>query len=177
MIKSKIKFTQGILVVKIKFEEKLERINHGFKIVKENKITPNQLNKKGIKINHDGKRRSAFDLLSFKNISFEDIKNIWPEIGFIKKDVEEQIEIESQYAGYLDRQRDDIKDFKKEEALLLPKNLDYKKIGSLSNEIVEKLTSLRPPTLGAASRISGVTPAAIIALLRFVKRQNNSRAA
>ena len=162
---------------KIKFEEKLERINHGFKIVKENKITPNQLNKKGIKINHDGKRRSAFDLLSFKNISFEDIKNIWPEIGFIKKDVEEQIEIESQYAGYLDRQRDDIKDFKKEEALLLPKNLDYKKIGSLSNEIVEKLTSLRPPTLGAASRISGVTPAAIIALLRFVKRQNNSRAA
>ena len=85
----------------------------------------------------------------------------------------EQIEIESQYAGYLDRQRDDIKDFKKEEMLLLPKDLDYKSVGSLSNEIVEKLSLIRPPTLGAASRISGVTPAAIIALLRHVKREKN----
>ena len=73
------------------------------------------------------------------------------------------------------KQREDIKDFKKEEALLLPKNIDYKAVGSLSNEIVEKLSAAQPPTLGAALRISGVTPAAIIALLRFVKKQRNSQ--
>ena len=155
---------------KKEFEKKLERIKKGFEIIKKNKISPNELNKMGIFINHDGKKRSGFDLLSFKNINFEDIKKIWPETHVLEKDVVEQIEIESQYAGYLDRQRDDIKDFKKEELLILPKNIDYKMVGSLSNEVVEKLTAAQPPTLGAASRISGITPAAIIALLRFVKK-------
>jgi len=157
------------------FEKKIERINSGFSIVKSNKISPNQLAKKGIKINLDGKKRSAFELLSFKNISFGDINKIWPETKNIEKDVIEQIEIESQYTGYLDRQREDINDFKKEESLILPTELDYKNVGSLSNEIIEKLTAAQPPTLGAASRISGVTPAAIIALLRFVKKQKNSK--
>tara|TARA_B100001540_G_scaffold241579_1_gene216371 strand:- start:228 stop:2102 length:1875 start_codon:yes stop_codon:yes gene_type:complete len=158
------------------FEKKIERINAGFSIVKTNKISPNQLSKKGIKINLDGKKRSAFELLSFKNISFGDIAKIWPETKKIEKDVIEQIEIESQYTGYLDRQREDISDFKKEESLILPTELDYNSVGSLSNEIIEKLSAAQPPTLGAASRISGVTPAAIIALLRFVKKQKNSKA-
>ena len=99
------------------------------------------------------------------------------ETKSITKDVVEQIEIESQYFGYLDRQRDDINDFKKEEVLLLPKDLNYNSVGSLSNEIVEKLSVIRPPTLGAASRVSGVTPAAIIALLRFVKKQKKLKVA
>ena len=159
------------------FEEKLDRLISGFNIVRSNKISPNELAKKGIKINHDGKKRSAFDLLSFKNISFRDIKIIWPSTKLIEPDVVEQIEIESQYSGYLDRQREDINDFKKEESLLLPKNIDYKAVGSLSNEVVEKLTLAQPPTLGAASRISGITPAAIIALLRFVKKRKNHKAA
>ena len=159
------------------FERKLNKITEGFDLVNKYKISPNKLEKSGIKINHDGKKRSAFELLSFKNISFNDIGNIWPEIKSIGKEVEEQIIIESQYSGYLDRQREDINDFKKEENLLLPKNLDYKSIGSLSSEIVEKLSLAQPPTLGAASRISGITPAAIIALLRFVKKQKNFRAA
>ena len=77
------------------FEKKIERINAGFSIVKTNKISPNQLSKKGIKINLDGKKRSAFELLSFKNISFDDIAKIWPETKKIEKDVIEQIEIES----------------------------------------------------------------------------------
>ena len=160
-----------------KFERKLEKIKTGFDLVKKNIISPNQLEKKGIKINHDGKKRSAFELLSFKNICFKDINNIWPETESIEKDIVEQIEIESQYAGYLERQREDISDFKKDETLLLPKNIDYKNVGSLSNEIIEKLSAAQPPTLGAASRISGVTPAAIIALLRFVKKNQNTKAA
>ena len=159
------------------FEEKRDRIKKGFDIINKNKISPNELQKKGIQINHDGKKRSALDLLSFKNINFSDINLIWPETKNIEEDVVEQIKIESQYKGYLDRQRDDIKDFKKEEMLALPKNINYKLVGSLSNEIVEKLTLTKPPTLGAASRISGVTPAAIIALLRFVKKNKNNKAA
>jgi tRNA uridine 5-carboxymethylaminomethyl modification enzyme len=159
------------------FEKKLERINSGFDLVKKNKISPNELAKKGVFINYDGKKRTAFQLLSFKSIFFSDINRIWPETKSIEADVVEQIEIESQYSGYLDRQREDINDFKKEEMLLLPKNLNYNSVGSLSNEIVEKLSSIRPPTLGAASRISGVTPAAIIALLRFVKKQKKIKVA
>ena len=159
------------------FKNKLKQLQEGFSLVKKYSISPNKLEKNGIMINHDGKKRSAFDLLSFENVSFSDINNIWPETKFIKDDIREQIEIETQYAGYLERQREDIIDFKREEELTLPKNLDYKTIGSLSNEIVEKLTLVRPPTLGAASRISGVTPAAIIALLRYVKKQKNNKAA
>ena len=162
---------------KVEFEKKLEKIVEGFALIKKHKISPNELKKNGIKINHDGKKRSAFELLSFKNIFFSDINRIWPETKKLEKDVVEQIIIESKYSGYLDRQRQDIKDFKKEELLKLPKNLNYKEVGSLSNEIVEKLSKVQPPTLGAASRISGVTPAAIISLLRFVKKQKNNKAA
>jgi len=162
---------------KLLFEKKLEKILIGFNLVKKTKISPNELFKKGIKINHDGRKRSAFDLLSFKNISFNEIKRIWPELKTIEKDVEEQINIESQYSGYLERQRNDIEDFKKEETLIIPYDTDYTKVGSLSNEVVEKLSGIRPPTLGAASRISGVTPAAIIALLRFVKKLKNNKVA
>ena len=162
---------------KMIFKNKLKQLQEGFSLVKKYSISPNKLEKNGIMINHDGKKRSAFDLLSFENVSFSDVNNIWPETKFIKDDIREQIEIETQYSGYLERQREDIIDFKREEELTLPKNLDYKTIGSLSNEIVEKLTLVRPPTLGAASRISGVTPAAIIALLRYVKKQKNNKAA
>ena len=159
------------------FEEKIEKIKSSFSLVRSKKISPNELSKKGIKINHDGKKRTAFELLSYKNISFKHINKIWPETKEIEEEIFEQIIIESQYSGYLNRQREDIIDFKKEEELIIPTNLDYKKVGSLSNEIIEKLTTTQPPTLGAASRISGVTPAAIIALLRFVKKQKNTKAA
>ena len=160
---------------KKEFEEKLQKLKDGFSLVVRKKISPNELSKKGIKINHDGKKRNAIELLSFKNISFEDINNIWPETKTLDPVVVEQINIESQYLGYLDRQRNDIKDFEKEEGLFIPANINYKTVGSLSNEIVEKLTKIQPPTLGAASRISGVTPAALIALLRFVKKQKNQK--
>ena len=95
----------------------------------------------------------------------------------MEDDVIEQIEIEAKYAGYLDRQKMDIKDFENEENLIIPRSTNYKLVGSLSNEIIEKLFKIKPPTLGAASRISGVTPAAIIALLRYIKKNKNKKAA
>ena len=159
------------------FEKKLLNINKGFSIVKSIMASPNQLNKYGININHDGKKRSIFEVLSFSNIKFENLSSIWPEIKKIDNDTKEQIEIESTYSGYIKRQMNDIEDFKKDEKLKIPENINYNKVGSLSNEILEKLKKITPPTIGAASRISGITPAAIIAILRFVKKNKNKKAA
>ena len=160
-----------------KFEKKSKRIKEGFKFVKKFKFSPDVLLKKGIKINKDGKKRNIIDLLSFSNITTPKLKKILPELNNLEDDVMEQIEIEAKYTGYLDRQRMDIQDFEKEENLKIPKSTNYKLVGSLSNEIVEKLSKIKPPTLGAASRISGVTPAATIALLRYIKKNKNKKAA
>ena len=159
------------------FDKKISDIKNGFKLVKDIKFSPNQLQKKNIKIKLDGKKRSVFELLSYKNISFQKLEKILPELKNLDFNTKEQIQIESIYFNYLSRQRADIDDFKREEGLKIPKIIDYKKVGSLSNEIIEKLTKSKPPNLGAASRISGVTPAAIIAIMRYVKKNKNKKAA
>ncbi len=159
------------------FLEKKEKIGKGFELAAKLIASPNQLSNKGIKINHDGRKRSIIELLAFSNINFSKLEKVWPEIECLDKETREQILIEARYAGYLNRQRSDIKDLKKDENLKIPKITNYKKIGSLSNEVVEKLTKIQPPTLGAASRISGVTPAAIIALLRHIKKNNKNKMA
>ena len=161
----------------ILFENKIKKIQDGFNIAKKSKISPDALLKEGIKINKDGKIRNVIDLLSFSNISFLKLKKIFPELSKLNNEVIEQIEIEAKYSGYLQRQRLDILDFKRDEGLKIPNDIDYKKVGSLSNEVVEKLLKIKPPSLGAASRISGVTPAAIIAILRFIKKNKNKKAA
>ena len=159
------------------FDKKIKRIKNGFGLIKGLVVSPNQLKKKNINIKLDGKKRSVMDLLAYKNINFSKLESVWPKLKDIDLDVKEQIEIESIYSSYLKRQRADIEDFKKEEGLLIPKNINFKLVGSLSNEIVEKLSATKPPTLGAASRISGVTPAAIIAIMRFLKKLKNNKAA
>ncbi len=162
---------------KKEFNKKNQKLTDGFKLAKKLILSPNQLLKKNIKIKLDGKKRSVMDLLSYKNINFNKLEKIWPELALLDKEIKEQIKIESTYSNYLDRQRADIDDFKKEESLVIPKTTNFKEVGSLSNEIVEKLSKINPPTLGAASRISGVTPAAIIAIMRFLKKQKNNKAA
>ncbi|MAY99862.1 MAG: tRNA uridine-5-carboxymethylaminomethyl(34) synthesis enzyme MnmG, partial [Micavibrio sp.] len=139
--------------------------------------TPTSLKKMGLNINQDGQRRSAFDLLRYPNIAFADLVQIWPELADIKPEIAEQIEIDALYAGYLDRQQVDIESFRKDENLTLPKDMDYRAIGSLSNEICQKLEAVRPETLGAASRIAGITPSAIVSLLKYTKRLKNQDAA
>ena len=159
------------------FEKKISDIKSGFKLVNNIKFSPNELQKNNIKIKLDGKKRSVFELLSYKNINFEKLEKICPELKKINYSTKEQIQIESIYFNYLSRQRTDIDDFRREEGLKIPKIIKYKKVGSLSNEIIEKLTKIKPPTLGAASRISGVTPAAIIAIMRYIKKNKNNKAA
>ncbi len=162
---------------KVEFEKKMEKIKVGFNIAKKLSLSPTQLQKKNIKIKLDGKKRSVIDLLSYKNVDFKKLEKIWPQLSRLSNDVREQIEIESTYSSYLKRQKTDIEDFKKEEGLRIPKATNFKNVGSLSNEVVEKLTKIQPPTLGAAARISGITPAALIAIMRYIKKQKNTKAA
>ena len=128
----------------------------------------------GIKIKQDGVIRSASEILAFPNIGKEILRQIWPDVGGIEPRIFEQVAIEAKYRHYLERQAADIEAFKRDEYLALPTDLDYGKIGGLSAEARNKLRLASPTTLGAASRISGVTPAAITALLRYVKKSDSS---
>ncbi len=135
--------------------------------------TPNELGQFDIQVNRDGVRRSVLDLLRMPNISWNDMVRVFPELLVFTQQVVDQLEIDAVYSGYMDRQEADISAFKRDENLILPADLDYGMIGSLSTEIRVKLQDARPETLGAASRIPGVTPAAVVALLRYVKRKDD----
>ena len=134
------------------------------------RASPNELAKHGIAASRNGVARSALDLMAMPNVSFSALVDVWPTLSGLADPIREQLEIDSLYAGYLTRQDADISAFKKDEGLALPAALDYGAIGGLSTEVCEKLKRIQPETLGAASRISGVTPAAIVAILRYVKR-------
>ncbi|PWC52617.1 tRNA uridine-5-carboxymethylaminomethyl(34) synthesis enzyme MnmG [Azospirillum sp. TSO22-1] len=141
-------------------------------LVRSLQATPAELVRLGIAVNQDGVRRSAADLLRYPDIDLPSLTRVWPELSEIAGDVAEQLEIDGKYAGYLDRQEADIRAFRKDEALTLPDDLDVDAVGSLSTEIRTKLRQVRPATLGAAARIPGMTPAALVALLRHVKRRD-----
>jgi tRNA uridine 5-carboxymethylaminomethyl modification enzyme len=139
-------------------------------LVKRLALTPPVLRAHGLAINQDGVPRSAADLLAYPEVDLARLSAIWPELRGIPADIAEQIEIDGKYSGYLERQDADIRAFRRDEALRLPRDLDYESIGSLSTEIRLKLSAAQPETLGAAARVSGVTPAALVALLRHVRR-------
>jgi len=152
------------------FGAKADALAVGRALVGALQATPAELVRQGIAVNQDGVRRSAADLLRYPDIDLSVLARVWPELGAIPTDVAEQLEIDGKYAGYLDRQEADIRAFRKDEALALPDDLDVDAIGSLSAEVRQKLRTARPATLGAATRIPGITPAALVALLRHVKR-------
>ncbi|OUS14887.1 hypothetical protein A9Q97_03440 [Rhodospirillales bacterium 47_12_T64] len=155
----------------------MKQLNSAREFALNNKATPNELISYGINVNKDGQRRSIFDLLRYPDVTITVLSKVWPELGSIDPLVIEQLEIDASYAGYIERQDADIRAFRKDEALKLPSSLDYASVPSLSNEIVQKLNQSRPDTLGAASRISGVTPAALVSLLRYVRRLDKNDAA
>ena len=136
---------------------------------------PHELARFGIRASQDGRPRSAAQLLGYPDVDLARLAKIWPELADVPADVAIVVETEHRYAGYLRRQEADIEAFRKDEALSLPGDLDYGSVGGLSTEIRDKLDGARPATLGAASRIAGVTPAALIALLRHVRRDGGYR--
>jgi tRNA uridine 5-carboxymethylaminomethyl modification enzyme len=135
--------------------------------------TPNQLRDSGLTVNLDGVRRNAGELLAYPGVNLARLAAIWPELLDLDAPTVEQLEMDAHYQGYLGRQEADIQAFRRDESLCLPPDLDYGAIDSLSIEVRSKLTATRPTTLGAAARISGVTPVALTALLRHVKRAND----
>ncbi|MBF0268079.1 MAG: tRNA uridine-5-carboxymethylaminomethyl(34) synthesis enzyme MnmG [Alphaproteobacteria bacterium] len=133
--------------------------------------SPTSLVEAGLQVRLDGQARSAFDLLSYPDVSLERLSAIWPELGGIGGAARESLEIEGRYQGYLSRQQRDVDSYRSEEEKKLPSDLDYDAVGGLSNEVRAKLKAVRPTSLGAAGRIPGITPAAIIALLAHVTKR------
>jgi tRNA uridine 5-carboxymethylaminomethyl modification enzyme len=154
-----------------RFTAKIAALDEARRRLAELRMTPPALKRHGIAVNEDGVARNAAELLAYPGVDLVRLAAVWPELGALSPEIAEQLEIDSRYAGYLERQERDIASFRRDEALLLPADLDYAAVGSLSREISGKLAVARPATLGAAARISGVTPAALVALLRHVKRR------
>ncbi|MBH00843.1 MAG: tRNA uridine-5-carboxymethylaminomethyl(34) synthesis enzyme MnmG [Candidatus Pelagibacter sp.] len=135
-------------------------------------ITPSLASKYGINIAKDGMIRSAAQILGQKSVKMLKIREIWPEIQYVSREIDEQLEINAHYTGYLKKQKADILAFKRDENLLIPQNLNYDKFSGLSNEIKSKLKKIKPKTMGQALRIDGVTPAAVYILLSHLKRKS-----
>ncbi|UES42348.1 tRNA uridine-5-carboxymethylaminomethyl(34) synthesis enzyme MnmG [Roseibium aggregatum] len=159
------------------FEDKMARISTARELLTRLTVTPSEAQKKGLPVNQDGIRRSAFDLLSYPNVTFEGLTDIWPELKDIDPAIAEQVATDALYAVYLDRQMADIEALKRDEALSIPDGFDYEAIIGLSNEVRQKLIDVRPATLGQASRMDGMTPAALTLILSHLKRQSQKGAA
>jgi tRNA uridine 5-carboxymethylaminomethyl modification enzyme len=140
-------------------------------------ITPRQAQQAGLAVNQDGRRRSVLELISHPQIGFDKTATVFPTLHGFSERTRSQLEVEAVYSGYLDRQEADIIAFRRDETLLIDQNLDYDGIGGLSSEAREKLKSVRPTTLGQASRIEGITAGAVTALLAVVRRGNHKRTA
>lgn len=131
--------------------------------------TPKELIALGFNINQDGTRRTPLDMLAYQNVTWNDLVRAWPSLGKIRADVAELLEIEGRYSGYLTRQQMDIDAFRKDEALKIPYDTNYRKIGGLSAEIIGRLERTRPATIGAMMRMTGTTPASVTAVLGYLK--------
>ncbi len=153
------------------FHVKHQELHKARELASSLKASPSALAKFDISINQDGVLRSALDLLAYPEMNWERLTSLWPQLAPIPGGVVEQLTVDARYDGYLARQRQDIAAYRRDEALELPADLDYAAIGSLSTEVRQKLQAQKPATLGQAARISGVTPAALVALLKHVRRR------
>ena len=135
-------------------------------------ITPSKILKYGINIAKDGVKRSASKVLAQKSVNMSKIREIWPEISYVSREIDEQLEIKSHYRGYLKKQNADILAFKRDENLIIPDSINYDSFSGLSNEVKSKFKKIRPKTMGQALRIDGITPAAVYILLSHVKRKS-----
>ncbi|KQT48296.1 tRNA uridine 5-carboxymethylaminomethyl modification protein [Devosia sp. Leaf420] len=152
------------------FETKLAALTAGRKKLHESVASPSQARKAGIPINEDGKRRSAFEILSYPDLGWDDIVRLWPELSDVPEAVREQLGIDAQYAVYLDRQQADIESMRRDETRHIPDDMDYNAIPGLSMELRQKLSQFRPQTIAQAQTMDGMTPAAVTLLLAVLRR-------
>jgi tRNA uridine 5-carboxymethylaminomethyl modification enzyme len=153
-----------------KHREKLSALNDAREFARSASITPKEAERHGLSLNKDGQRRTAFELLSYPHVTISDLAKIWPRFGELAPNIAEQIEIDAKYDVYLSRQAADIAAYRRDESFELPDDFDYASLPGLSNEMKQKLQMHRPRTIGHASRIDGVTPAALTLLVAHVRR-------
>ena len=154
------------------FKDKYSKLTRIQSRMEKLEITPTKAAKYGINIAKDGAKRSANQILGQKSVNMSKIREIWPEIAYVSREIDEQLEINSHYKGYLKKQKADILAFKRDENLLIPENINYDNFSGLSNEVKSKFKKIRPKTMGQALRIDGITPAAVYILLSHLKRKS-----
>jgi tRNA uridine 5-carboxymethylaminomethyl modification enzyme len=154
------------------YNEKFKNLAKVNKIMKKLTISPSKAAKYGVNIAKDGISRNAEQILSQNDVKMNKIREIWPEIPFKSNEIDEQLEIQAHYRGYLTKQKADILAFKKDENLKIPEGVNYDSLSGLSNEVKSKFKKIRPKTMGQALRIDGITPAAVYILLSHVKRKS-----
>ena len=164
----------GLILPKRKeiFKEKYKRLSETQIKMDKLKITPSKVSKYGINIAKDGVTRTANEILAQKSVNMKKIREIWPDINYVSREIDEQLEINSHYKGYLKKQNADIIAFKRDENLQIPDNLNYDSFPGLSNEVKSKFKKIKPKTMGQALRIDGITPAAVYILLSHLKRKS-----
>ena len=154
------------------FKNKEHKLGIISKIMLESSISPTKIKNFNIKIAKDGIIRKSNEILTQKGVDMKKIREIWPEIPFFDKKIDEQIEINAHYRGYLKKQKADILAFKRDENLVIPEKVNYDDLSGLSNEVKAKFKQIKPKTMGQALRIDGITPAAVYILLSHVKRKS-----
>jgi tRNA uridine 5-carboxymethylaminomethyl modification enzyme len=159
------------------FADRLSQLNLLKERLQELKLTPGEAARHNIQINRDGVRRSAFSILSYPDVRFSDLVNIWPELGSAKINISDQLEIDAKYAVYLERQASAVSVLKRDESVRLGSDFDYDLISGLSNEVRMKLKAAQPDNLGQAGRIEGITPAALTLILAWVKKNLRNQSA
>jgi tRNA uridine 5-carboxymethylaminomethyl modification enzyme len=159
------------------FGRRLELLDRARALLRSLNLTPNEAGAFGIHLNHDGVRRTAFELLSRPDIELSDLARVWPQLAGLDRFASEQIEIEAKYSVYLDRQETDIASLRKDDAVKIPDELDYATVEGLSNELRQRLAAARPATLGQAARLEGMTPAALTLVLAQVRRRSARKVA
>ncbi len=152
------------------FHVKQSRLEQARAALKRRRMAPSGAMDLGWDVNQDGRLRSAMDYLAYRDIGFSDLIAAWPGLAEISPEIRRQMKIEAQYAGYISRQAADVEAMRRDEHLRIPETIDYAQIGGLSNEVRQKLEQVRPATIGHASRIEGMTPGALTALLGHVRK-------
>jgi tRNA uridine 5-carboxymethylaminomethyl modification enzyme len=159
-------------VRKVLYLDKSEKINQINLKMRQSTISPNKADEFGIKIAKDGVLRSSNEILTQKGVDMDKIRKIWADIPFFSDEIDEQVEINAHYRGYLKKQKADILAFKRDENLIIPDKINYDRLSGLSNEVKAKFKEIKPKTMGQALRIDGITPAAVYILLSHVKRKS-----
>jgi tRNA uridine 5-carboxymethylaminomethyl modification enzyme len=154
----------------VAFAAKTKRLAAGEALLRSLALTPDEAAKRGLSINRDGRKRTAFELLSRPEVDIARLTTIWPELGTLDPDIAEQLAVDARYAVYTKRQQQDIAAFRKDESVAIPSDFVFAALPGLSTELRHKLERHRPASLGQAARLDGMTPSALMLLLAHLKK-------